>query len=103
MEKTLEIKDFLDFGELFEKMKVEILEKYARGKLHSEDLVSNFQKLYSTIDQLLARVGKRVESVPQGCHFSLEHENIQSICTKLLSLFESQFVGGDEDKPAHLF
>jgi hypothetical protein len=46
----LEIKDFLDFGELFDKMKVEILEKYARGKLLSGELVQNFQKLYSTID-----------------------------------------------------
>ena len=42
-------------------------------------------------------------AVAHGCHSSLEHENIQSLCTKLLSLFESQFVGGDEDKPAQLF
>ena len=39
----------------------------------------------------------------QGCHSSLEHENLQSLCTKMMILFESQFVGGDDDKPAKLF
>ena len=39
----------------------------------------------------------------QGCHSSFEHENLQSLCTKMMSLFESQFVGGDEDKPAKLY
>ena len=42
-------------------------------------------------------------AIVQGCQSSLEHENLKSICTKLLSVFESQFVGGDEDKPAQLF
>ncbi len=31
MEKTLQVKDFLDFDKLFLKMKVEILEKHAEG------------------------------------------------------------------------
>jgi hypothetical protein len=38
----------------------------------------------------------------QGRHSSLEHENLQSLCTKMMNLFESQFVGRDEDKPAKL-
>ena len=42
-----------------------------------------------------------VGAVAQGCS-SLEHENLQSLCTKMMSLFESQFVGRDEDKPAKL-
>ena len=45
MERTLQIKDFLDFGKLYEKIKVGILEKYAEGNLLSEDLVQGFQKL----------------------------------------------------------
>ena len=43
-----------------------------------------------------------IATVAQGCS-SLEHENLQSLCTKMMSLFESQFVGGDEEKPAKLF
>ena len=39
----------------------------------------------------------------QGCHSSIEHENIQSLCTKMMNLFENQFMDGDEDKPAKLF
>ena len=39
----------------------------------------------------------------QGSHSSLEHENLQSLCAKMMRLFESQFEGGDEDKPAKLF
>ncbi len=50
MERTLKIKDFLDFEKLFAKMKLEILEKHAEGKPLSEDLVQTFLKLYSTID-----------------------------------------------------
>ena len=42
-------------------------------------------------------------AVAQGCHCSIEHENLQSLCTKMMSLFESQFVGGEDDKPAQLF
>ena len=50
MESPLQIKDFLDFDKLFAKMKLDILEKHAEGRLLSEDLVQNFQKLYATID-----------------------------------------------------
>jgi hypothetical protein len=39
MERTLQIKDFLDFDKLFKNMKIEILEKHAEGKLINEDLV----------------------------------------------------------------
>jgi hypothetical protein len=39
----------------------------------------------------------------QGCHSSIEHENIQSLCTKMMNLFENQFMDGDDDKPAKLF
>ena len=39
MERTLQIKDFFDFDELFNKFKMEILEKQVKGKLVSEDLV----------------------------------------------------------------
>jgi hypothetical protein len=64
-------------------------------------LVKSFQNLYTFIDKLLTRVGRRmVAAVAQGCHSSLEHENLQSLCSKMMSLFESQFVGGDDDKPA---
>ena len=50
MEKTLQIKDFLDFEKLFNKFKMEIIEKQVEGELVSEDLVQTFQKLYTTID-----------------------------------------------------
>jgi hypothetical protein len=50
MEKTLKINDFFDFEELFKNFKMDILEKHAKGKLVSEDLIKTFQKLYSTID-----------------------------------------------------
>ena len=39
MERTLQIKDFLDFDKHFEKTKVEILMKHAEGKPINEDLV----------------------------------------------------------------
>jgi hypothetical protein len=45
MERTLQIKDFLEFDKLFKKMKIEILEKHAEGKPINEDLVQSFQKL----------------------------------------------------------
>ena len=103
MERTLQIKDFLDFDKLFNKFKMEILEKHAEGRLVSEELVQTFQKLYTTIDQLLARVGRRMVAAAQGGHSSLELEVLQSSIARMQALFESQFVGGDEDKPAKLF
>ena len=39
MERTLQIKDFLDFDKLFDKIKIEILLKHAEGKSINEDLV----------------------------------------------------------------
>jgi hypothetical protein len=39
----------------------------------------------------------------QGCHSSLELESLQSSLVKMQALLESQFVGGDEEKPAKLF
>ena len=73
-------------------------------RLTSEDLVQTFQKFYTAIDKLLTRVGRRMVAVAQGgSQSSLEHENLQALCTKMMSLFESQFVGGEEDKPAKLF
>ena len=103
MQSLLEIKDFLEFEDLFKKLKEDIFDKKMRGKPISEDLVTSFQKLYTTIDKLLARVGRRLVTVPQGGLSSLDHENLQSLCTKMMTLFESQFVGGDEDKPARLY
>ena len=50
MEKSLQLKDFFDFDESFNKFKMEILEKQVEGKLVSEDLVKTFQNLYTTID-----------------------------------------------------
>jgi hypothetical protein len=50
MEKALQIKDFMDFDDVFTKMKLEIYEKHARGKPLSDDLLSIFQKLYTAID-----------------------------------------------------
>ena len=41
-------------------------------------------------------------AVPQGRHSSVEHDNLQSLCTKLLSLLESQFVGGEDNESAQL-
>ena len=73
-------------------------------RLTSEDLVLTFQKYYTAIDKLLTRVGRRIVAVTQGgCQSSLEHENLQILCTRMMSLFESQFVGGDEEKPAKLY
>ena len=39
MEGTLQIKDFIDFDEVFTEMKSKIYEKQVKGKLSSEDLV----------------------------------------------------------------
>jgi hypothetical protein len=73
-------------------------------RLTSEDLVQTFQKFYTAIAKLLTRVGRKMVAVAQGdCKSSFEHENLQVLCTKIMSIFESQFVGGDEDKPAKLF
>ena len=96
MERALQINDFFDFDELFNKLKMEILEKQVKGKLVSEDLVKTFQKLYSTIDELLAKVGKRMVAVVQGSHSSSQNENV----AKILSLLENLFVGSDEGNPA---
>jgi hypothetical protein len=38
MESTLQIKDFLDFDKLYNKFRIEILEKHAEGQPLSEDL-----------------------------------------------------------------
>jgi hypothetical protein len=98
MAMTLQINDFFDFEELFKNFKMEILEKQVKGKLVSEDLVKTFQKLRSTIDDLLARVGKRMVAVAQGSHSSSQNENI----AKILTLFENLFVGSEEGNPAQL-
>ena len=98
MERALQINDFFDFDELFNKLKMEILEKQVKGKLVSEDLVKTFQKLYSTIDELLAKVGKRMVAVVQGSHSSSQNENV----AKILSLLENLFVGSDEGNPAQM-
>ena len=45
MDKTLKLKDFIDFDEVFVKFKSEIYEKSAKGTLISEDLVKTFEKL----------------------------------------------------------
>ena len=50
MERTLQLKDFNDFDELFSKLKSKIKEKSSKGKLISDDLVSTFYKLYTTIE-----------------------------------------------------
>ena len=42
-------------------------------------------------------------TVAQGCHSSLELENLHSSIAKMQALLESQFVGGDDDKSAKLF
>ena len=94
----MQINDFFDFEELFKNFKIEILEKQVKGKLASEDLVKTFQKLYSTIDELLAKVGKRMVAVVQGSHSSCQNEN----SAKILTLLENLFVGSDEGNPAKM-
>jgi hypothetical protein len=81
---------------------VEILDKKIDDKLTSEDLVKSFQNLFTAIDSILERVGRRVVAAAQGRQASIENESFQALCTKMMSLFESQFVGGDEDRPAKL-
>jgi hypothetical protein len=98
MERTLQINDFFDFDELFNKLKMEILEKQVKGKLLSADLVKTFQKLYSTIDELLAKVGKRMVAVVQGSHSCSQNENF----TKILTLLENLFVGSHDGNPAQV-
>ena len=94
----MQINDFFDFEELFKNFKMEILEKQVKGKLASEDLVKTFQKLYSTIDELLGKVGKRMVAVVQVSHSSSQNEN----SAKILSLLENLFVGSDEGNPAKM-
>ena len=98
MERILQINDFFDFEELFKNFKIEILEKQVKGKLASEDLVKTFQKLYSTIDELLAKVGKRMVAVVQGSHSSSQNEN----SAKILTLLENLFVGSHDGNPAQV-
>ena len=57
MESLLEFKDFLEFDDLYKKLKEDIFEKHVRGKPVYEDLASSFQKLSNAIDTLLTRVG----------------------------------------------
>ena len=102
MEEALQMKDFYDFDESYMNFKMLILVKKDKGKLLSQDLVETFQNLQNSINQLLARVGENKPVIAHGCQSSLVHENLQSLGIKLLSLFESQFVGGEDDKPAHL-
>ncbi len=45
MQSLLEIKDFLEFEDLFLDLKKDIFDKQMRGKPVSEDLVTSFQKL----------------------------------------------------------
>ena len=98
MERTLQLKEFLDFDSLFTKMKLDILQKHAEGNSVSEDLVQTFLKLYTTIDQHLTRIGRKVVAVAQGSQSALQNENI----AKILSMFESLFVVSDEGEPAKL-
>ena len=55
MLSPLQLKDILDFEDLFNRIKVDILNKHARRVSFSEELVSGFHKLYLTIDKLLSR------------------------------------------------
>ena len=41
--------------------------------------------------------------VDPRCQSSIESETQQETCLKALSLFESQFMGDEKDKPAKLF
>ena len=50
MESILQIKDFLDFDKLYNKFKMEILEKHANNLPLSEDLAYIFQKLNTNIN-----------------------------------------------------
>jgi hypothetical protein len=41
-------------------------------------------------------------AVASDCQRCKENEDLKSLSKKLLSLFESQFEGGEDDKPAKL-
>jgi hypothetical protein len=103
MQSLLEINDFLEFEDFFKKLKEEIFDKHARGLPVCEELVTSLEKLSAAIDSLLKKVGKHQEKASHGCHSSIEHKNLQATCTKLLMLFENQFVGRDDDKPSKLY
>ncbi len=50
MERALNIKDILDFDDIFNRLKMKILEKQVKGKLITVDFVSTFLMLNTTID-----------------------------------------------------
>jgi hypothetical protein len=60
MLSPLQLNDILDFEDLFKGIMQDILNKHAREVSFSEELVSGFHKLYLTIDQLLARAGRKL-------------------------------------------
>ena len=70
----------MDFDKLYNKFKLEILEKHADMQPLSDELASIFHKLSTAIDQLLAKIGLRIIAEPQDLQYSLEDgENIQSL------------------------
>ena len=103
MQSPLKIQDFIEFEDLFKELSNEINSKEVRKKLTNEDLVKAFQKLQIAIDQLLSKAGRKLVVAASGSHSSVEIENIQTLCTKMLTLFQSQFVGEDSEKPAKLY
>ena len=64
MESILQIKDFMDFDKLYNKFRIEILEKHAEGLPLSEDLAQIFQTLSKAIIQLLDKIGIRMIAEP---------------------------------------
>ena len=107
MQKTLQIKDFNDFEDLFNGISKDINFKYRRGIDITEDIPKGFLTLYASLDDSLTRAGKKprialYQGSSSGCS-SVEHENLASLSAKVLNLFEAQYVGTDEDRGGKIY
>ena len=100
----LEMKDFKEFEAFFLASKLQIQDKFCEGAAGgiSEDVAIGFQKYIDFLEDKLTKAGKKpvMKAVSQQ---SLEVANIESLGTRLLNLFDKQFVGDEEDRTGKLY
>ena len=95
----------MDFEDLLKAISLGISSKYLRGLDITEDISKGFLELHASLEQSLIRAGLRpriASSQGAGCS-GVEHENLASLSTKVLNLFEAQYVGTDEDRGGKIY
>ena len=94
-----------DIEDLLNGISIGIHSKNSRGIDVSEDISKGFLELHASLEHSLIRAGKRpriASSQGAGCS-GVEHENLASLSTKVLNLFEAQYVGTDEDRGGKIY